>query len=337
LVFGPHKREDYLVNVLPFDYREGDTTVNQEFQDMLGRVFHEDKDAEEKVRAVRQMYGAMLMPLYPHLFMLWGPPGTGKSTVLNIGARLVDRANLCGVPPSEFKDFNMETMAGKLVNLDTDIPFDTPMRDEVVKKIIDRRPFRVRRKNKTDLYVPLPAIHAFGGNDLPHALDGISKAHDRRWTFIGFNAFVPKGSYDREYWDYCFDLCPAGILNFALEGLRDLIAVGGHFLNPMSGKEKLRVWQLKSDIVGQFLEDVSEGLVSDKNSTIELKEGLEMPRSVAWEIFKKWHEEVYSRSPVLGRNVFFERMRQKNLPEKRTRSGRYFEGIGAKVSDGATL
>lgn len=330
LWLAPHRREDYLTNVLPYEYRENDPAKNHEFEAMLGRIFQGEADAEDKIRAIRQMFGACLMPAFPRLFMLHGRPGTGKSTILQIARRLVSPANLCHVPPSEFHGFNMESMAGKLVNLDTDIPLDMPLRDEIVKKIIERKPFRIRRKGVKDLEAPLPSVHLFGGNDIPRALDGGSGAHTRRWTFIGFEKFQPKGSYRLEYWDYCFEQSPQGILNFAIEGLKDLCGSGGHFLQPRSGAEKMAEWQLASDPVGLFLADLSNGEVITGQATISLGQGLMMPPPKVWEAFKAWHDSALPGRRVMGKYAFLSGMRSRGFTDYRTASGRFLTGIGVK-------
>jgi phage/plasmid-associated DNA primase len=335
LRFTEHRPEDYVINILPYEYRPGDQSRNAEFDAMLERISEGDPDKAEKIRAVRQMYGACLVPLFPHLFMCYGPAGTGKSTILNIAARLVHRDNLCDVPPSEFKGFGMETMAGKLVNISTDIPFDMPMRDEIVKQIIDRKPMRIQRKRKVDVYAPIPAVHLFGGNDIPKALDGVSKAHDRRWTFLEFSKFVPKGSYTMDYWDYCYEISPQGILNFALEGLMDLIEERGHFTVPESGKRKMEAWQLASDPVGQFLVDIDQGEVADGNNKLIRGPGAQIERKKLWDCFVKWYEHAFNFPPKLGKIGFFDVLRHKKLKEKKIRGVDYFEGIGLEVENSA--
>lgn len=335
LHFKEHRPEDYVVNMLPYEYKAGDTTRNAEFDAMLERVFEGDVDKDQKIRAVRQMYGACLVPLYPHLFMCYGPAGTGKSTIINIAARLVAKDNLCSVAPSEFVGFNMESMAGKLVNLHTDIPLDMPIRDEVVKQIVDRRPMRIRRKGIKDIYAPVPAVHIFGGNGIPKALDGISRAHDRRWTFLGFSKFVPKGNYDRDYWDFCYEQSPQGVLNFALEGLQDLLNEGGHFLVPDSGRQKMEEWQLESDPVGTFLRDVEQGEVADGNNKLMRGSGTQIERKRLWDVFVKWHEHTYNFAPKIGKIGFFDVLRHKKLTEKTTKGVRYFEGVGLEVESTA--
>src|SRR5207247_650950 len=70
LEFRPHRREDYMTNLLPYDYDESQTQKNQPFLEMLERVFENDRDRAEKIRAIQQMYGACLVPRWPHFFML---------------------------------------------------------------------------------------------------------------------------------------------------------------------------------------------------------------------------------------------------------------------------
>jgi phage/plasmid primase-like uncharacterized protein len=336
LEFREHRPTDYLINVLPYEYREGAVEKNAEFEAMLGRVFEGDADAEEKVRAVRQMYGACLAPCFPHLFMCYGPGGTGKSTVLKIAARLVSPENLCSVAPSEFVEFNMETMVGKLVNIDTDIPLDEPIRDAIAKKVEDRTGVRINRKGKIQVYAPLPAVHLFGGNAIPRTLDGASRAHDRRWTFIGFEKHVAKGNYPKDYWDWCFEQSPQGILNFALDGLRDLLANNGHFTVPASGRVKMDEWQRAADPVGRFLDDLREGEVSDSNTKIFEGEDHRIARPKLWTLFVEWHKTVQNRPPALGRTTFYNALRERKIPEKVIDGVRYFHGIGAGVQGSAT-
>lgn len=336
LVFRPHAREDFLINCLPYEYQKAQGQTNAEFLSMLERVFEGDADKAEKIRAVRQMYGACLVPAFPHLYMCYGPPATGKSTILKIAARLAAKDNICHVAPSDFHSFNMETMAGKLVNIDTDIPFDAPMRDEVVKKIIERGSFRVRRKGIKDIYAPLPSVHLFGGNGIPKALDGASRAHDRRWTFIGFDRVVPKGSgFKGEYWDYCFEQSPLGVLAFAVDGLRELCASGGKFTEPASGSAAKEEWQMRSDAVGQFLADVEGGEVVEDNTQLIRGPSVMTERGKAWCIFKKWHEEAFPKLHPPGKHAFFAALRAKNCQEKVIKGVRYFTGFGVRGSQGA--
>ncbi len=326
-IFRPHNRNDFLINVLPYEYRPGDASENGEFLGMLDRVFEGDPDKDEKIRSVRQMFGACLIPLFPQCFMLYGPPKTGKSTVMMVAARLVHKDNLCSVDPTQFDGFNMEGMAGKLVNLDTDICLTKPISDEQIKKIIDRRPFRIRRKGVKDLSAPIPSVHIFGGNDIPKTLDGVSRAHDRRWTFIEFAKFSPTGNYDKEYHDFVFESSPQGMLNFALQGLDDLLGARGHYTGSASGKAKMEEWQLRSDPVGQFLKDMEEGDILDGTTKLIVGVEGEIARHNLWEYFKTWRMDQDGSALRIGKKQFFGLMRCKKYPEKKSDGVWYFMGL----------
>lgn len=333
LDFRPHRREDFMTNLLPMNYAlaQGQCPA-PEFDAMLGRVFHEDPDKDEKVRAVRQMYGACLMPRWPHLFMLYGPPQTGKSTVIQIAEQLVTRANRCSVEPHEFHSFNMETMVGKLLNSETDISSQWAISDAAIKRIEDRRITRIKRKGFTDVYGFIPAIHIFGGNDIPPTAEGAHKAHDRRWTFIEFKHIQGVGNYDKEYWRWLWELETPGILKFALEGLQDLCATHGHFLNPASGKERMAEWQESRDPVSQFLNAVRDHEVNVGVDPVYFNRDDKMTRQKLYNAFKTWtatYGAYGGKREDLGSSRFYATLRKRGLVEYKSGNDWYFKGFGA--------
>ncbi len=329
LSFHNHNRTDYLTSVLPYHYDPDDQTTNPEFLAMLDRVFQGDGDKSDKIRAVQQMFGGCLLQAWPHCFMLYGPPKTGKSTVLKIAARLVDHRNVSRVPPSKLNGFNMESMPGKLVNIDTDIPFNTPIQDDVIKKLVDRVPFPVNRKGLRILEVPLPGIHLWGGNDIPRALDGAARAFDRRITFIGFDRVVQdEGNANKEYADYCYEMSPQGILNFAIQGLLDLLKARGVYHNPPSGVVKSEEWQAQSDLVGQFLSDVDAGEVLDENRRVIRGPGAKVERKTLWAIFDKWQKDNCTVQERQNKIKTFDTLQRKGISVKLFEGVHYFHGIG---------
>jgi phage/plasmid primase-like uncharacterized protein len=326
--FRSHERSDYVNFVLPFPYNPDDTSRNAEFDAMLERVFEGDADIAQKKTALSEMYGASLVPAFPHLFMLYGQPGTGKSTAIILASRLVHRENTCSVDPTEFDGSNLDSMVGKLVNFDTDIEMHKPISEKQIKKIIDRVPFNIKRKYLRNISAPIPAIHIFGGNDIPKTLDGASKAHDRRWTFIGFDKVVAKGNYDVDYADYCFNEGPAGILNFAIAGLKSLLARGGHFTMPDSGREKMAAWQLQTDPIGQFLKDVEGGTIYDSNNQVKVGPTWRIKQMALWGCFKSWHLDTFSTEPKLSRIKFYAVLRDRGYRTVTITGLDHFMGIG---------
>jgi len=314
-----HEKRDYITNLIPFEYDSELVEVNTEFEGMLKRIFKGDPDVKEKIRSVSQMYGACLMPAFPHLFFIHGKALSGKSTICLVLEKLLQKENICGVQPHELNGFHMAGMAGKLVNLVTDINANVVITDDVIKQIEDRKAVRIQRKNREDIYAPLPAIHIFGANDLPKTFDGSNHTHDRRWSIIVFNNLV-KGKYMRNYAQWCFNQNPQGVLNFAIRGLRDLVVQSGHFLNPPSGKTALAKWQTENDVVQCFLDDIQSG-----EASAAYKDGSTLPRAAVWEIFKDWLEESRGRNIKFNKHTFYKIMGKKGY------EGDIYTGIKAAI------
>ncbi len=331
--FLPHNPQDFLINQMNFDYSDDYSEKNNEFLSMLDRVFANDEDRVEKILALKQMYGACLIPAFPHLFMLHGQAGTGKTSVILPLYEFLRECNISSVEPYQFQGFAMEEMAGKLVNIVTDIDTKKPIEDANIKKIEDRIPVRIDRKFKSAIYAPLPAIHIFGGNDIPPTLDGSSRAHSRRWTFIEFKSFQATGFYDKSFASWVFNKSPRGILNFALEGLDELLMSRGHFLNPSSGKARIDEWMVEGDIVQQFLNDIGtlEVDVSDKIKLIfDARE--RVTRNQIFEAFTKWYDysgqDKYKKRCT--RNNLYDALRKKKFVFLDSHGQRFILGFSFK-------
>lgn len=325
LDFKPHSKWDYLTNIIPGDYDPTFTETNSGLSELLDRIFDGDIDKDEKIRTLAQMFGAALMAAFPHFFFLHGVAGGGKSTICILLSLLLEKNNLCGVQPHEFEGFNLESMAGKLVNMVTDVSSKAVIGDDVVKQIEDRMPMRIRRKNKKDIYAPLPAIHVFGANALPKNFDGASRAHDRRWSLIPFNNSLTNNGqvFKRDYGNFIFKKCPQGVLNFAVKGLLDLITCKGHFCNPASGKAALNSWQTENDIIAQFLEDFGDGCLSE----LSLNQEGKISRTKLWDYFCEWRDESGRKHSKLTRNVFYKALEDKGFEQTKYEGNRQFIGI----------
>lgn len=322
-----HSMSDYLTNKLDLDFQwPTDDNVNHEFVAMLGRMFENDADAEEKIEAIGEMFGACLMPAFPHLFFLHGRPLSGKSTLCIILSRLITNANMCGVQPHEFNSFNMSSMVGKHVNLVTDIKTNSLISDDVVKQIEDRQPVRIRIKNKDDIYAPLPAVHIFGAQRLPKTLEG-SGAHARRWSIISFNNTI-KGNYRRDYAQWVFDQNPGGILNFALQGLQRLASRGGIFKNPASGSKRLENWQRENDLYKSFFKDIENNECTvkyNKNTTIKAAE--------LFNHYKEWLDDTRGKHRIsVNRSEFYREVEEAGYKMEQQNGSRVFRGFQSTIN-----
>jgi phage/plasmid primase-like uncharacterized protein len=324
----PHDKRDFCTNLIPITFDP--IAKNQAFLDIIEKVIAGD-DSDGKRIAIQEMYGACLAPIFPRLFMLWGPQGTGKSSIITPLQELMNKENISFLGPTDLKAGPLlESAVGKLVNMDTDVKYDALIEDSVIKKIEDRIPQTINRKYKTAIQAPLPAVHVFGGNDIPGTIDRGSRAHERRWTFIGFtNNVLPAdgGLYDRDFSAEVFRQNASGVLNFALDGLKRLLERKGIFTQPVSGKVKMKEWLESNDVMALFMRDIAEGEVRD----LVLGEDLKVERVALWEAFKNWHSEARNGPPRFGKNKFYEALGSRNLVQGVQVQGvRCFKGLGLR-------
>lgn len=300
--FREHRKEDFSTNLIPYDYDPD--ARNPVFEETISNILG-DAEYETKLRAVKQMFGSVLAPLYPRLFLLVGKPGSGKSTLIILAAQLVSDGNVASVQPADFQGFGMEPMAGKLINAVTDLDVSKPIADAVIKQIEDRIPVAINRKHKAIIRAPFPAVHIFGANDIPPTLERGSMAHTRRWTFIPCSHFQKDASeHDKHRIDRIRDAGMSGVINFALEGLRDLLDAQGKFFVPESGKEKMHRWQTENDPIASFLEAVREGEIEG----IFYSVGARCHTKILWEKFGRWYEDAYSQRPRIPKQKFFSKL-----------------------------
>jgi len=329
--FNEHNKFDFLTNKINLDFCTdysddyNYTNKNDLFENMIQRVFADDPDKNEKIRALAQMFGACIMPAFPHLFFLQGKPLSGKSTFCIILLALLCEENISRVQPTEFDGFNMQSMIGKLVNVVMDINSRATINDDIVKQIEDRQPIRIRIKNKDDISAPLPAVHVFGMNDIPPTREG-SGAHQRRISIIRFNNIV-KGRYRRDYARHVFDSNPQGVLNFAIKGLFDLArSEKGIFLNPESGKAMLDNWQNEHDYFESFLKDISS-----REAMVSFNEESQIKATELFEHFKIWVEVARGKNIKLNRTQFYRKLEAKGYKSEAHNGTKHFRGFKAEL------
>lgn len=319
----PHNSRDFITHFIPYNIDE--SAVNPHFQEMLDNIFRNDPDKESKLLLIQEMYGACIAPIFPHLFLLHGPGGSGKTSLINCAMRLVHDDAKASVEPKDMEGFDMESCAGRLVNFVTDIDTNTPMADATIKRIEDRIPIRIKRKYKADLMAPLPAVHVFGGNGIPPTKDQTTNAMMRRWSFIHTYMMDKSENPTFDHANWVFDQCPEGVLAWALTGLKRLLKNKGRFTQFEAERKSVREWQSGRDSVQQFLEDIKsrDPSVGD----LRIDETKSVFRSRVWENYVAWCDKVLCSKPRMGRNTFLKALEGKGHPTKATKNGFRMMGI----------
>jgi phage/plasmid-associated DNA primase len=299
------------------------------FDDWLVRMWDGDSDSSEKIKVFKQLMGACLCPHFPTIAIFVGAPNRGKSTLVKFLVTLVDQANTSSVQLNDMHGFNMDSMIGKLVNYCTEMETNKPINDVVVKSLIDRKPFTVQRKFKTDAVAYLPAVFLGAANDSPASLDGKSQAYGRRLIFIKTESLklLPGTEYDfeRELWEKEKE----GIVWKAVAGLRELLESGGKFTVPKSSMAEVRDFEEKSDVVAQFIESGENGDWADENSRLVRGVTKSIKFMDLFRHFSSWQEKaVPSGNQRIGQKEFGRRMALRGFRRNLSREDKAVEGIG---------
>lgn len=277
--FREHRQEDMLTWVLPYEYM-APRPRNHLFEEWIARAFEHDRDGAGKVRALKQIGGACLVSLFPRIAILLSHQGgTGKSTFAKLCMKFMGKDNYSSVPPHLMKDFMMESMIGKQANIVTDIGKKGVIPEDFMKLVEDSLPILVNRKGRPAIHARIPALHLFCANALPSGIDGESTAMDRRVTIVEFTRSMlgeDGQSYTRDYEEVLMRAGSGAILDFFEDGLADLLASGGIYFNPDSGKGRLKEWKDAESLTAQIIDALEWGelggldspLKKDPNGTI---------------------------------------------------------------------
>lgn len=261
LRFTPHRPEDFCTTVIPLDYRpESELKDNEELLTMYRSVWP-DADQGGKIALYEELLGACLVPTFPTVAFFVGAPKTGKSSLIMLLGKLVGLENASHVDPTLWgKNFGMESMVNKLVNFDTDISTTRRLPDDLTKKVIDGV-FNIERKYKANIQARLPALHAFGANEMPRTGEGGSNVYGRRAVIIRTDTVQPGQGGGGSFSDWVWGRGPDGVLKAALRGLTRLLSRGGIYSTPDSSHQEMAEWGRDNDQVALFLEAVEHGEV----------------------------------------------------------------------------
>jgi phage/plasmid-associated DNA primase len=330
LKFKSHSQEDYLTNCLACDYTPSNGAVNSRFTDFLAHLLSGDSEAEEKLRALRQIAGAMVLPRFPQIFFLLGESGSGKSTFLKLFFRLIGGSKVSGfIQPMDMHGFHLEGLIHKTINVHTDVDEHTKIPDSFFKSSGDRVPVQINRKGRKVVQSYLPGVHVFCANTLPPTQVKNQNVYDRRMTIVKLDNVVQERIDQFE--DLVFEENTQALVEFALEGLRDVIGSGGFYHKPNSSKMLTKAWQeMGSDSLQDFIEDISHaevpGVSLDKTGTVK--------RSTLFDKFTHWATDQGNRETPIKKAKFYRELESRGYRLKKMKDGtRVIEGFAVQGAE----
>lgn len=204
------------------------------FLDWLVQVLGDDEDMH---RHMWEVIGYLLMTGNPFqkIFMLYGPGGNGKGTMLRVIRRLLGRENYSSISMHQLVDDRFATsgLYGKVANISGDLSSKFLSDPQILKEITGGDAIAASRKfGHSFEFVPY-AVPIFASNEYFRTSD-TSVGWRRRWEVIEFtrDVLASGAPFDEQL---LFDEAP-GIFNYAMHGLRELMA-RGRFMPPAQATE----------------------------------------------------------------------------------------------------
>lgn len=220
-------------------------------------------------RTIKRLFGYCLEPgnRYQIAFMLVGEGDNGKSTLLGVLRDMLGHENVSTETFQRLSDntFASSRLWAKLANICPDIPAKAVRETGTFKALTGGDALVGERKYRDAFDFVNPSKLIFSANELPEVNDK-TFAFWRRWLLIAFTESFT-GRADRELREKLRKEL-AGILNWSLEGMRDLREVGGFEAD--GAAERLKEdWKRRADSLYWF---VAECIEIDANSEIPKEE-----------------------------------------------------------------
>lgn len=292
-----HDPKDMLSYCAPFPlYADHNLTRSSDFKHFV--EMKQKSLGDEGIRALKELFGAALIPYEPRIFFLLGESNSGKSTSAIILERLLGAENVSSCDPTSDYQFEWEPSIGKIANIRRELPPRKPLQDDKLKEFRDKQPVGIQRKGIKGVMATVPFLHVYCCNRLPPSLEGNTGALDNRITLLKFTKDYANGFGEiSNLGDWLWDRDAGGILDFAREGLKHLIENGFQYSKLQESSENLQVWQDETDPVKLYFLEVSEG---ERKIGVDFLPSGGVSGMEIYTDFKKWAQErsFYAMSHV---------------------------------------
>ena len=279
---------------------------------------HGEDEARARTVAVLEFLGASLLgmaPMMARALMLYGPGGTGKSTLIEVLTRWCQARSICSVTPQEMglNRFATAQLDGATLNVVDDLPAE-PIKDAGAwKSSITGGRMGVERKGQDGYTIYPRAGHIYAGNRLPVAVRANS-GFWRRWLVVEYDRVFAGTTQDRDVLGAIEADMPA-IISHAVRAFLDTGGRGGRgFTEPACHRALMGQWETVSDSVAAFRDDCLQRVSEDIRPT-------QWPsRTEIFRAYRDWCEivgrrptsasEFYSRLAAYGFDVSITRGRR---------------------------
>lgn len=285
----------------------------------IARAFAGADDAEERAQALQQFTGACLVgkaPAYCRACLLYGVAGSGKSTFIEAVSHMFGN-DISHVAPQDFRLLEARAgLAGKKLNVETDMPGGRFADTGGFKKLIDGEITRARQVYKESFDFKPQCGFLFASNSLPSSEDA-SDGFFRRWLIIGFDNAISHKDRDSSFRDRLSKSVKedSWMYAWAWRGWLDL-QKQGHYTLPSSHTQHIEGWREANDPIYDWLTSACEvASVAD----IESESSEWMSSSDCYQHYRKWSSRYGVK--VYGPKTFAQQIKSLGVISRRRSQG----------------
>lgn len=310
----PHDPADFLERVIPWRFELATAPRCEAWQAALETWFGDDERGAGLISAVQEFCGYALLPhaRYKRAMICYGEnSNTGKSRLTGTLMGLVGAEYTCSLSVQDMDDPQRRAViVGKGLNIATELTTEVLRADSGFKTLVStEEPILIDQKYRPAfMYLPT-AKHVFATNVLPRLTEHAESILNRL-LLVPMERIIADEQQDRDLGD-TLRAEMAGILVWAIEGARRLVARGGHWELPLASREAVQSYREAWNPAVAFLLENCEpvGINAAGNMTGEIV-------SVLNHKFNKWNE-----GPRVGPKRFSNMLRRAGYEVRKVRHG----------------
>ncbi len=214
---------------------------------------------DNNAKVLKQWFGYCLLNdcRYEKALLFYGLGGNGKSIICKVLKKFLGEKNVVSIPLQylESNNFAASRFFGKTANIFTDLPKTALKQTSKFKIIVSGDPITIERKGKDSYEAAITTKQIYSCNEVPRTPDTTNAFFDRLIILKFLHDYRNSPERIERYEETFYEELP-GILNFAIEGLNDLLENG--FVENMNRSEVVDFWLRHSDSIAAFNMDMIE-------------------------------------------------------------------------------
>lgn len=187
-----HDPDMGLTYTLPFTFHPDQHEPPPKLKQLLDHMWPNHPDSVDALQEAMATTFFQSATLFQRAILLYGPPDSGKSQILNIIRGLVPPKMRVSVSPDKWQDpESLAPLSNKMLNLCGELSEKKPIHSQRFKDIVDGSEVTLKKTVHSHHTLYPTAAHWFASNHLPKTED-FSDGFTRRWLILKTDLVVPK-------------------------------------------------------------------------------------------------------------------------------------------------